>query len=818
VKYNRKIKIVKTMKNIDYRSLVKSSLHRHWKMCGLTCFIYLFAVVSMASAATRTTMVVPLTDEPSWRDFAFLAAVPTMHHINDGSPSLIALDDSGIITPEIQDYTRRYRPDAMYCLGKSAGGQVPLAKKYELLNVASGDDAACLLTRKFWSVAKTAVLCADDDYEAALVASALAARLRSPLLFADARGLSSSATNELKRLKVQRIISVGKSSAPATSLKSVAKQVVELHDAEAVLTWVRKVGVSVNYLTALNPTDRSECVIRKISLAGVLLAAGRDGLVVPLNYETRWKVPFTGVAVDGKPSAKASKTADKNNKGTIVFEGGTKHDFIVTGNEKKKRMQVKIDLKGDGNFSGPLNTGDLIHVDGKEYVITLGEKNGIGKADVRLSWPTAEKLCIDLKNHYKLMERPPEYLCIAGFPDAIPQAVIRKKPISKDLTSDSLFANADEDDFAEIGVSRIVAENASFATLYASRVLTYSSLLDPSWQNRACQGDWENTCEEMLGNVGFDSSYRHTKKDLKWIKRPTKKKKGKRAKSFDQDSPLANCAALAHMNHSWWHGFGTTYQWDSEVLLAPVVVESGGCLTAALDYEADYRTVIARLFRKGAVSFTGNSREGIAQSELQRHEFWNGVLSGHSLGDAHRNSMNSALVTMFDLGQENGGSFWYQFNIRTLFGDPAFVMHTPRKQKIKPAHSTVKGNLVSVHAPEKWWTVKMFVPPDWKQWADKDLYVLRGPGVYARRNWCREQYDREEMFMTAFITTNRQITKIHQIQNQPSPLGWNGKFYEDVNADGTRTYRWSVRMADFDQKTGKIIHVVDRIDYRVSYQ
>ncbi len=774
--------------------------------------------VSGSLAASRITMVVPLDEESSWRDFAFLAAVPAVHYASKGVPSVIALDDHGF-TPEVDDYLKRYRPDTLYSLGETQPDLQSAGKKCEVLNAASADVAAAMLSRRAWSESGTTVICSDGDYASALVASALAARLRVPLLFVNSDGVPDTTSKELQRLKTGMVVAVGKSSGHgALSLKQSGRDVVGLKDASAVLRWVRSQGLSVNYITALNPTDRDKTVIRKISLAGVLLAAGRDGLVIPLSYETRWKVPFTGRAVDEARPAGDAKPDEVTKRGWIAFEGEPKHEFIVTGNEKKQAMQLRIDLEGDGVLSTPLYTGDTVQLDGREYAVTLGEKNGAGKADLRLSWPTAEQLCRDLKKYYQLMERPPLYLCLAGFPDAIPQALVRKKPLSKDLTSDAPFANADEDEFVEMGVSRVVAENVSFATLYASRVLTYNSLLDSAWQSRACQGDWENTYGDLFANAGFDSSYRHTENALKWIVPPAGADKGKREKSFDQSSPLAGCAVLAHMHHSWWHGLGSTYQWDSEVLLAPVVVESGGCLTAALDFESDCRTVIARLFRKGAVSFSGNSREGIAQSEQQRHEFWNGVLSGQSIGIAHRDSMNSALVTMKDLKQERDGGFWYQLNIRTQFGDPAFVMHLPSKPKVKPACVTVKGDVVSVHAPEKWWPVKMYVPPDWKEWADKELYVLRGPGVYARRRWCGEGFDLEETYMTASFTTHRTVTGIEQVQKPQEPLGWNGKYYEDLNADGTRTYRWSVRMADFDQKTGKIIKAVEHLDYSVSYR
>ena len=51
-------------------------------------------------------------------------------------------------------------------------------------------------------------------------------------------------------------------------------------------------------------------------------------------------------------------------------------------------------------------------------------------------------------------------------------------------------------------------------------------------------------------------------------------------------------------------------------------------------------------------------------------------------------------------------------------------------------------------------TLNLRVPEDWKEWADKPLYVLRGAGTYPHRYWCREQYDREETFANAELTTD----------------------------------------------------------------
>ncbi|MEI7901146.1 MAG: hypothetical protein WCK89_12915, partial [bacterium] len=106
----------------------------------------------------------------------------------------------------------------------------------------------------------------------------------------------------------------------------------------------------------------------------------------------------------------------------------------------------------------------------------------------------------------------------------------------------------------------------------------------------------------------------------------------------------------------------------------------------------------------------------------------------------------------------------------------------------------------------------------WKKWTDKDLYVLRGAGTYALREWCREEYDREETCVTAEFTSRHRVARIEQVQSPPSPLGWQGTWYEDGNADGSKTYRWVVRLADFDQPQGVIVRSVDQLDYKIIFE
>jgi hypothetical protein len=421
---------------------------------------------------SRTTLLVPLPTEPGWQDMAFLAAIPAMTVVNKGAPSLVALEAAGTLTSEIQDYLRRYRPDEVLLLGGVANGLAVAGRTCGVIKAGSADEAACALSTRCWRTSATAVICPEADYEAALVAAPLAARLRAPLLFAAEQGLSKSAIAEVRRLKTSELIVVGKLTDGLPSFKQVTEQVTELPAARDVMTWARKRGLTVSYLAALNPLDRNRTVIKKLSLAGALLAAGRDGLVVPLPYEVRWKQPFNGEEMSGELPAGLPQSEAKPKAGRISI-GAREHALILTGKPNDRDLKISIDADGDGKYTGrgegPFEDGDTAELDGKRVVITLGTANGAGKADVRLTWPTAEQLVGDLRRYYDVLGASPEYLCLVGFPDAIPQAIIGRGGRGEDQTSDSLYANADADPFAEIAVARVIAENASFATLYASR-------------------------------------------------------------------------------------------------------------------------------------------------------------------------------------------------------------------------------------------------------------------------------------------------------------------------------------------------------------
>lgn len=771
----------------------------------------------------RAVFVVRLPSVPAWQDLALLATVPAATVRSDGEPAVIALDESGAVTREMDDYLSRYKPQALYCLGPLPREAASARRKWQVLEADSADAAAGVLARTFWKSADTTVVCREGDYGMALVASALAARLRSPLVFATDEGVSAETAGVLKALAAKQALVVGSAPKAAAALKETDLAVVELKDVSAVLAWMRDQKITVPYFAVVNPLDREATVIKKLSLAAPLLAAARQGMVVPLPYKTLWKTPFVGAECKAGPP-KGTPESRKAPRMGLTRVNGQPFAFVVTsGKNDKDYTAVNVDLNGNGDFSdageGPLRTGDTVSLGGQRYSLTLGEENGDGKADVRLTFPAADQVVADLKACYAAAGGPPEYLCLVGFPDAIPQAIVPESADSnRDLCSDFPFANTDGDLFAEIALGRLIAEHVSFATLYASRVVTYPRLIDPSWSAKAGQARWENTYAKLFENVGYTMAPHHDVDTLPWIEPPTDKRKGKRAQAFGQNSPLARVAVLTHQAHSWWHDLGQTYDWASDVLLAPTLVESGGCLTGALDRQPDCRSVIARLMRSGAVGFVGHALPSIAYQEQQRLVFWNNVLAGETIGRAHREAANSTAAVVLETNQMAGGPNHFQLHIRGLFGDPAFAVKVPSPPKSAPARVEAKDDLVSVYAPAAWWPVRIRVPEDWKKWSDKDLYVVRGAGTYPNRHWIEEGYDAEETYVDATLRTGRKVKKIEQVQSPPKPLGWTGRYVVDENADGTRTCRWRVRLVDFDQTKGTILSQVDRLDYRIVFE
>lgn len=769
----------------------------------------------LAVAAARTTLLVPLDQQPSWRDMAFLAAASASERANKGGGSLIGIPADEQIGPEIRDYLQRYRPETLTQL--NASGQIgsritslSAARNKRAIKISSAPEASLKLSREFWKTSKSVVLVRANDYDSALVGAPLASLLKAPLLIYAGTALPSATAAEIKRLGANQVVALGAKPTGAPATTTILPGAIE------VMTWVKRKGISVSYLAAVNPLDREKFTTRKLSLAGAQLAAGRRGLVAPLRFDVEWKKafdsnPFTGALPKGVPKSVAPAKA-----GTLVI-GSTSSPFILTGKPEEHDLRISVDKGGRGTFAAPLASGDEIELDGRKWALSLGTRTKFGKTDVHLTWPTADVLKGELEKYYKAIGSRPKHLCLVGFPDALPHAIIGQGGVVEEQASDLPYALVGQGQFAEIGVARLIAESASFATLYASRALTYSQLAGSGWEDAAGQAEWENSLGPLFENVGFKNPYHLASAEIPWKVAPAPDKEGVRAASFAQDSPLARSAIIAHSEHSWWRSLGSMFTFDAEVILAPTVVESGGCGTACLDREVDNRSVVARLLRQGAVSFAGGSREHSAEAQPLRMEFWNAVLAGETLGQAHKRALNAGLLIIKDQKEGSGGAYRYNTNIRMQFGDPALALKVPSAPKTAPARTEVKGNRVSVFAPEKWTIVKVIVPPDWKDWAGKDLFAVRGPGAVAMSSWSGDGHDKEILLVKAVFTTAKPLKSINQVSSVQSPLGWKGTWYSSRNSDGSYTHRFAVRMIDFDEVKGQIRSKVDRLDFEVTY-
>jgi hypothetical protein len=776
----------------------------------------------------RSLFLVGTTDTASWQDFAYLAAVPAASHRTGRKPAVLAVEASGRIEREVADYLSRYRPEEVFALGVAPGAKPPKGLKWTLLEADSAEAASRELASRLWVESGRAVICREDEYSSALLASSLAARLGCPLLYCQAQRVAPKTRSALDRLRAKTVLAVG--GVPRGGFGRRRKPVF-LKDAEEAMGWTTKNGAACDYLAVANPFDRTGTMQRKLSLIAPLLCAARGGLVVPLEYESHWMKRFEAKETSGKPPAGVPLGKEPVHAGTAAI-GGKKIGFAIVrrpgGRGGAARggplRRIYLDGDGDGKFSGPgegpFRSADTAGIGGRRYTLVASGPNRRRKektVSLKTCTPTAEEIQRRLRNVWRAAGRTPSYLCIVGHPDAIPFWPVLDGPGAETFVeSDVPYANADDDPFFEICVGRIIAENASFATLHASRLITYESLLDPRWSHGVGFARWEDSLGPQFANVGICTQYLHTKYDRPETKDP--KGRTRRAGTFHAHSPLTRVAAIVHGAHSWFRGLGETYTVDANVLLAPCVVESAGCGTTALHVEHKFVSIVSRLFRNGAVAFNGNAVPAPAPHQELRYAFWQSALGGATLGAANRDALNRKMLTVREGDQlERGGIDRRTLIARHLYGDPAFKMHIPGARREAPARTEVHGNRLVVHGPERWTIAQIRVPEDWKKWADKPLFVLRAPGVYIRAHWCKQEYDLEEIYTDVAFTTRRKVTSIKQESRLPKPLGWRGRYFVDENADGTRTYRWRVRMADFDQVEGKIKAKVGRAEYRIEY-
>ncbi|MBI1335985.1 MAG: hypothetical protein GC164_03380 [Phycisphaera sp.] len=746
----------------------------------------------------RVVIVVPMNEAACEQDFAFLAAVPAGTRANSGHPALLVVDSPITLRPETSDFLRRYKPTEVYELDFPTAGQPPeenpqkngeenpqenpVALPLELvgckkLSATSAEQAACVLATAFWKQSDTVVICDAGDYANALCASALASRLDAPLLYSSNAALSPVSQKSLQDLGVKRCVFVGTQAPPVEGVTGV-----RLTDAVAVLAWMRSQGLPVDYLAVANPRDRALGRVLKSSLGAPLLAAGRSGAVALLDFGTVYKQPIEAMPTDALTLPESVKVPPDGKAGTIALDG---HTALFTLNSKSTKLKL---FDPDGKPRGTYETGGRLPLGDRMYTVALDPESGRGKADLWLTWPGVPEMRSTMKGYYDAMGREPQYLCLLGWPDVIPQAIIRNTPgQNMDLPSDVPLADTDDDPFVELALGRLLGEDLYSTILTATRGLVYDDLIDPSWSQRLGLSGWCVMQEDEYRGYGFEDIALHASKEGK----------------ITQDSAMCQTAAIMHGEHSSWQGMGGFMYSGSNVLFAPTLIESSGCSTMRLDRDKLARSIPARQLRNGAVCVAGNTRNGIGKQGLYRSEFWNALMRNQTVGQAHRDALNRQLMAVLENDETDRGGFRYEFYIRALYGDPALRIKLPAPSQEQPAFFERDGSRVTVHSPGKWTCGSHAPNPDWKCPHEK-IFSAAAPGIGNEKRWdSQERHDTTDYYYTVELKTDQHIRDIKQERPLPEPLGWSGRFYVDEHQDGTRSILWRVRMFEIDDDTGQ---------------
>ena len=739
----------------------------------------------------RNTFLVPIpATGASWKEFAYLAAVPASAKINAGGPSVIALD--GSMPDQVSDYLRLYNP----------------ANTYTIDTTGSLDEVACYLAETFWTTTTSVVLCDDSDYAGALAASALAGRMEVPLLYFDSStGLSSAALDVIdNELQCATALTVNGNSTVTSQLSGIRVSQTSLADDKAIITWMGNNGYPVEYLAVCNANDRwMSDYAPKGSLAAALLAAERNGAVAALNYETEWNTPFlrssttttkpAGLPSNTEPPRKYHDSQDLDyDIGSFTLNGET-YDWVVVRMTDGDRLDAAfIDFNDDGDYG---DAGEYcprtceVTINGKRYTLGVNstQPHPYAYGELRFSHPSDDELKEDLQEYHDQIGHHPKYMAIVGMPQAVPcaHALSYDRGWCDYVMNDHYFADVDDDPFYDIATGRIVGEDATCVTLNATRCLTYNDL-----QYLPASDHVFHQCTKEF-ETGL---YRHTRQFEnrgftvdEWLFLP----------EYDYEI----YGVFIQDEHGWPYGIARN-EFKENSSWTVCLVEGGGCSMASLDKYVPpnkwYNTNAVVLAREGAVCFNAWVRGTGSGKTVSRDSFYKSILyDDATMGEAHLHALN-----IYVAKSENAIRS-YNLNANMLYGDPAVRLYKPAAPAYVPANVTANGNTLTVHAPEKYWA----------DYVDsKNQYVYTAPGLVGSTT---ESVD-GTFFAT--YTTDLQITDMTQQGGVPNPLGWmemrEGQDYViDEHWDNTRTIYWRVRLEQFNESTGNFEQTIDEIDYTI---
>ena len=396
----------------------------------------------------------------------------------------------------------------------------------------------------------------------------------------------------------------------------------------------------------------------------------------------------------------------------------------------------------------------------------------------------------ELQQLYQETGRHPGYLALVGNATSIPlhyPAPNEQAGNYNGSPADLDYADVDSDPFPDIAIGRIMAYDIYDASLLTSRISTYAHLLDGVWEKTMADvgGQWNSAYQSALGaNYGFSSI------DLIGNLRP--------------DQTL-DASIIGHNDHSSYHDVGGAFGLGSANVLAPAIITSCGCATAAIDFETiseshDEATgwknsdrgsgalVVNQLFKLGAVAFLGSTRSDTGAGKIKQSKAFNELLAGEPLGRCYMAGVDTMTVNGADDQRRN----WI------LLGDPGLRIHVPSSPAVAPASHYVRNQssntaTLTVNIPSN-----LFTPEVDKTWCAHwgltyPQYWGEKAGLYGM------DVDR---FYLVRQTITKSVLKVEELDSWPIAktwvwgdvkLGMMNPPMIDSQQDGTQQLVWAIR-------------------------
>ncbi len=582
--------------------------------------------------------------------------------------------------------------------------------------------------------------------------------------------------NYLSRYKPDQAYTINFAATVPHSLTSTtitATSGIALSDTLALRFWQ-----SAEKIVAVTENSYSD------ALQGSALAAY---LKVPLIY-------FTSAAQVNSIVAKLSVKE-------VVYIGALAKTFTVKTTTLSSPAEVYNYLKVqklDCNYFAVTNPTDLAINDGpkQSLIAPMMAARRKGMVVPLQNTTTATNAIRELQSLYTSIQATPQYLALVGSASAIPTCYAPDNLVSKvdAKATDFPYSNIDSDSFPDIAIGRIVTYNIYDASIYASRVSTYRDLLDGNWNHEIIEtGSWKSVdASHLYKNYGFIETKNY-------------------ADQIITDLTSFETSILLHDAHSNWQILGGSLGAYSKNILAPLVMISGGCAVSGIDLDVANNT--KQLFKLGAVAFVGAPRNATTIGTQVRTAVANRLLEGASIGEAFKTGTTElSLNWLNNPGDVNIAEARYNI---MLAGDPALQIDVPRLPTVKPAGFTVHSDTMTILMSDTLYSepINQSLMTEWG-WKGGSIYYPSSPGVEPRAYWSGA-YDQYDLYYTAHLTTNKPVTAIRQLDHFASPLGMVGEFFVDSLPNGWMNVFWSVRMADFNQETGKLKAKIDSIRFKI---